>query len=454
MKLLHIFKQKLAQLAIKSLAEPARNTWHSILEPFAGAWQRGIHEDASSSITYPTLFACIHRISSDISKLNFRVVAEKNGIQTVTESQLDEVLQQPNHYQNEAQFREYWLLSKLITGNTYILKQRNKQGNITGLYVLDPQRVTPMVTDSGSVYYQLTLDKLNKLANRSLSELIVPASEIIHDRLMPITHPLIGIPPVTAANWASVKNLKIIKNATDFFANSSQPSGLLTAPVGMSKADADKVKHYWENEFSGGKNGNIAIIGADMKFTPFSMKSIDSQMLEQMKYSDEQICQPFGIPPFKVGIGNLPSGLSVYDLNLLYWSDALQSHIQAIEMLLNQHLRPELGKSQAVQINIDLLLKMDESTRADIENKLVNAKIKTPNEAREAFNLMPIDGGGILWGQQQDYPLSVLAQRQGAEIGAGQTLNEPPSPPEEVAEVTQVVDEAVKTLMQQLKQEL
>ncbi|MNR53001.1 hypothetical protein D3C85_1729420 [compost metagenome] len=37
--------------------------------------------------------------------------------------------------------------------------------------------------------------------------------------------------------------------------------------------------------------------------------------------------------------------------------------------------------------------------------------IKTPDEGRRPFNLAPTAGGDTLWGQNQDYPLGMLADR-------------------------------------------
>lgn len=393
-------------------AVPQAGLWRRITESFAGAWQRNIEEKQGDTMTYPTLYACIFRISSDMGKLPFQVRKQDGEIwRIIPGTDIEKLLLKPNHYQNSNQFREQWLLSKLTYGNSYILKQRGERGQVIGLYVLDPSKVIPAVSDSGEVYYQLSNDKLNKLPeDYPLDKLTIPASEVIHDRFMALHHPLVGVPPLAAANWAAVKNLKIMRNATDFFANSSQPGGLLTAPAGMSQKDADEVKAYWETEFSGTQSGNVAIIGADMKFTPFAMKSIDSQMIEQMKYSDEQICQPFGIHPFKVGIGTLPSGLGVDGLNQLYYSDALQAHIEAMEELLNEHL--PLPDTLTISLDLEPLLRMDEGKKAEVESKLVGAKIKTPDEGRVRFNLGGIAGGDTLWGQTQDVPLGVLAQAE------------------------------------------
>lgn len=380
--------------------------WRRILEPFAGAWQMNIEEKRGDLVTYPTLYACIDRIASDIGKLPFtlRQVNEDGISVRVFNPAYDPVLRKPNSYQTAAQFRECWALSKLTRGNTYVLKRRDARGVVIELYVLNPDRCMPLVSDSGAVFYRLQTDELNKVSDAYFDgDLIVPASEIIHDRCMTIYHPLIGIPPLAAAHWPAVKNLKIMRNATQFFANSAMPGGLLTAPAGMSETDAKKVQAYWDTNFSGDKSGKVAIIGADMKFTSFAVRSVDSQMIEQMRYSDEQICQAFGVPPFKVGIGTIPGGMGVDGLNQLYYSDALQKHIEHMESLLDEGLR--ISAPLGVELDLEPLLRMDEGKRAEVATKLVGGGIETPNEGRARFNRAPLEGGDTVYMQQQDYPL-------------------------------------------------
>lgn len=397
-----------------------RGGWRRISEPFAGAWQRNVDEKREDLITYPTLYACISRISSDIGKLPFKLVTknEKDIWVTATNTAYDPVLRKPNGYQTAAQFREYWQLTKLTQGNAYILKRRDNRGVVVELYVLNPERVIPMVSDSGEVFYQLQTDAINTLPDGYPSEnLIVPASEIIHDRCMTVHHPLIGVPPLAAAYWPALKNMKILRNATKFFANNAQPGGLLTAPAGMRDADAQKIKEYWDANFVGDSSGKVAIIGADMKFTSFAMKSIDSQMVEQMRYSDEQICQPFGIPPFIVGIGSIPAGMKVDDMAGMYYQFALQTHIEHMEALLDEGLK--IKAPMGVELDLEPLLRMDEGKRADVATKL--NRIETPNEGRKRFNLGPLEGGDTVFMQQQDIPLSEAAKNKISEP-------EPPEP--------------------------
>lgn len=410
MKILFEFSRAPKQKAMQAI--PQRGGWWRIIEPFTGAWQRNMSEDHGTLVTYPTLYACIMRIATDMGILPFQLKArDGNGIWNITSSAAyDPVLRKPNDYQTAQQFREAWALSKLIQGNTYALKRRDARGVVVALYILDPTRVLPMVSETGQVFYKLQHDRLNRLSE-SLSEmdLTIPASEIIHDRCITMHHWLIGVPPLCAAYWPALKNLKILKSSADFFGNNAQPGGILTAPAGMNEDDATRIKAYWDSANTDGNAGKVAVIGADLKFTSFAMKGADSQLIEQMRYSDEQICQPFGIPPFKVGIGSIPAGLGVDAINLLYFENALQTHIEAMENLLDEGLKlpPDIG----LWMDLEPLLRMDVSRQAEVVTKLIGGKALTPDEGRKKLGYGPTGGGDTLWGQHQDYPLGTLAER-------------------------------------------
>src|SRR5690606_29548247 len=285
------------------------------------------------------------------------------------------------------------------------LKQRDNRGVVTSLYVLDPSRVEPLVSEAGRVFYRLNYGAANNLLPESYGgeQITVPASEIIHDRINPFHHQLLGVPPLCAAALAAGKNIRILRNSSTFFENNASPGGLITVPAGMTEEDADKITAFFNDNFSGANSGRIGAIGADLKFTPFAFKAADSQLVEQMRYSDEQICQPFGIPPFKIGIGSIPAGLGVDAINLLYHEDALSGHIEAMENLLDEALG--LPADWGIWLDTEPLFRMDEGQKAAVATKLVGGGVETPNEGRRRFTLPPLEGGDTVYMQQQDFPL-------------------------------------------------
>jgi HK97 family phage portal protein len=384
----------------------SRGWWPLVREPFTGAWQQNKEQRLDTLLNYPALYACVNRIASDIGKLPFGLKSrDAKGIWTEIESPaFSPVLRKPNHYQTGQQFREYWALSRLTQGNVYVLKERDNRGVVVGMYILDPCRVMPLVSDSGEVFYQLYTDNLNLLPD-GFNELVVPASEIIHDRCICPFHPLIGLPPIAAAYLPTLKNMRILKSSAEFFGNNAQPSGILAAPGAISDETAKRLSEHWNTNFTGENSGKVAVVGDGLAFVALGSKSVDAQMVEQLRYSDEQICQPFGIPPFKIGLGTIPSGLGVDAINQLYYDDALQSPIQAMETLLTEGLNAMPYK---VDMDETVLMRMDAGKKADYHKTLIDGSIETINEGRLDFNLPPLDGGDTVYKQQQDFPLSVI----------------------------------------------
>lgn len=386
----------------------SRGWWPLIREPFTGAWQRNQEKRLDTLLNYPALYACVNRIASDIGKLPFSLKSRnRNGVwESIDNPAYSPVLRKPNHYQTPQQFREYWSLSKITQGNTYVLKERDNRGVVVGLYVLDPCRVMPLVADNGEVFYQLYTDNLNLLPD-GYDELVVPASEIIHDRCICPFHPLIGLPPIAAAYLPALKNMRILRSSSEFFGNNAQPSGILSAPGAISDDTAKRLSEHWNTNFTGENSGKVAVVGDDLKFMSLSSKSVDAQMVEQLRYSDEQICQPFGIPPFKVGLGTIPSGLGVDAINQLYLDDALLAHILSMETLLTEGLGATPYK---IDLDESVLMRMDATRKAEYHKTLIDGSIETINDARIEFNLPPLDGGNTVYMQMQDMPLDQVRQ--------------------------------------------
>jgi HK97 family phage portal protein len=390
-----------------------RGGWWPIREPFAGAFQRDIEWTPDTVLAHSAVFGCITLIASDIGKLRPKLVEQDaNGIWKETQSAaFSPVLRKPNPYQNRIQFIEWWMNSKLIRGNTYALKERDSRGIVVRLYLLDPSRVQVLVAPDGSVFYKLGQDNLSGIQD---VDTVVPASEMIHDRMNCLFHPLVGVSPIFASGMAAHMGLKIEGNSTSFFNNGSNPSGILTAPMTITAAKAEEFRLRWASTFGGTGSGGVAVLGDNMKFEPMRMTAVDSQLVEQLKWSAEVVCSTFHVPPFKLGIGTMPTYNNAELLNQIYYSDCLQSHIEQFELCMDEGLgltEPKDGRLYGVELDLDALLRMDTATQIETLAKSVGAAIHTPNEARFKLDLSPQKGGDTPYLQQQNYSLAALDER-------------------------------------------
>lgn len=402
-----------------------RGGWFPFLrEGFAGAWQKGVEVRQDDILSYHAVYSCITLISSDIAKLRVKLVAsDASGIWTeVRKDIVSNVLHKPNKIQTRIQFFESWLLSKLTRGNAYVLKGRDASGVVNSLHVLDPSLVQPMISDDGAIFYQLNADNVSGLRE----PLLVPAREIIHDRFNCLFHPLIGVSPLYACGLAATQGLHIQENSVQFFSKGATAPGVLTAPGEISNETAERLKAHWEAEYGGADNaGKVAVLGDGLKYERMGMSAVDSQLIDQLKWTAEVVCSVFHVPPYMIGVGQMPTYNNIQALNQQYYSQCLQSLIEAAELCLDEGL--ELEQDTGTEFDLDGLLRMDTATLIDAEAKAVGAGIKSPDEARKRLDLKPVAGGDTPYLQQQNYALSALAKRDSQENPF--VSDKPPAPP-------------------------
>jgi HK97 family phage portal protein len=412
-------------------ATRGRDGWSAIVvrEPYMGAWQNNEAITIDTALAHPAVFACTTLIASDIGKVRLRLVQEDDGIWTETQSpSFSPFLRKPNRYQSFGKFVEQWITSKLTWGNTYVLKQRDDRNVVVAGYVLDPCRVTPLVTPTGDVYYKLDPNDLAGVPDFDADgngPIVVPASEIMHDLMVALFHPLVGVSPIYACGLSASQGLAIQQNSETFFRGGSNPGGLLLAPGKISDETAARMSKYWTDNFSGANVGKVAVLGDNLQYKPLSVNAVDSQLIEQLKWTTETVCSCYHVPVSLIDSSiQQPYGQSSEPLLQQYYSQCLQSLMTSIEVCLDDGLA--LPAPYGTEFDIDDLIWYDTNTRTKAASETIRSGALSPNEARRKyFGLGKVKGGDTPYLQQQMYSLEALAERD-----ADQPFSKPtPAPP-------------------------
>jgi HK97 family phage portal protein len=404
-------RRRLAQWARKALelrpVDGGSRGW-VILESFAGAFQQDVAIDRTDVSKNPTVFACQTLIANDIGKMRPRVLRlSTDGIWLEDAHQtLTALLRRPNAFQTAQLFLTAWILSLLRFGNCYVLLERDQRNAVIGMVVLDACRVEPLITPEGEVYYRCHMDDLAGILG---PQVIVPATEIIHDRINCLFHPLIGVSPLWAANLPAQAGQNMARHIATFFGNMARPSIVLTSPHEISTATAAEVKAAWTSGFGGNNSGKVAVLGDDLKAQVLTMDAADAQLIETLKLSDERICSAFHVPPFMVGVKDAPAVANSALLVEHYYRTCLQTLIEGIENTLDLglNLAPDVG----IDLDVDALLRLDQKARFEVYDIAIKASVYAPNEARKRENLPPVEGGDSPMSQQQNFSLAALAKR-------------------------------------------
>lgn len=407
-----VAQRKALPQALSSVSD-SREGWITLHDFIPGSFQRDVPIDPYRVQSNWAIFACQTLIAADIGKLGIMLV-EWNPTtyiyEEVDSAAFSPFLRKPNGYQTWPKFVQHWILSKVSNGNAYLLKERDARNVVVAAHVLNPHRVMPLIAPDGSVYYQLHHDDL---AGIPQGDVVVPASEIMHDRMWCLYHPLIGLSPIFACGLAATQGLEIQRNSARFFRNASRPGGMLVAPSPISEKLAAQYKSEWEKNYAAGNEGRTAVLGNGLKYEALSQSAVDSELVAQLKMSAEMICSTYHVPAYKVGVGALPTYQNAEVLDQIYYDDCLQTLINDAEKLLDEGLGlPSVkGRSLCVKFDLDDLLRMDSAAQIDTLNSSVKGGWLAPNEARAKRNLKPVVGGESPMMQQQQFSLAALKQR-------------------------------------------
>ena len=180
--------------------------WYPVVqEPFAGAWQRNMPLVMANPLQNSTLYRCVSMIAADIAKMRLKLIEQVGRVwQETTAAAFTPVMTKPNRYQTRIQFFETWLISKLRTGNAYVLKERDNRNVVVAMYVLNPHRVRPLKASDGSIFYELNTDELAGIPE---DRVVVSDDDIMHDRMNCLFDSLVGMPPLYCASAPALSGI-------------------------------------------------------------------------------------------------------------------------------------------------------------------------------------------------------------------------------------------------------
>lgn len=297
----------------------------------------------------------------------------------------------PNEDDTASEFWEMAALSLCLDGNFFAEKKRNGSGALVAIHPLDPFTVSVGRDERNRRYYQVT----ERGGTRRLT-----ADDMFHVRDARVPGSDRGISPIEA-------QVNVLGNATSAekasgrtFKNGMLPSIILTTDQVLSADKRAILGEALKKQFNASVTGNATLLEAGITPHAITLKPEDAQLLETRRFSVEQICRVFGVPPIMIGHaadGLTTWGSGVEQIILQFTKTGLRPLLKKIEEAIYRDLMTrEDRKKVNVKFNMEGLLRGDHQTRMLFLQGMVNTGIYTQNEARGYENLPPVEGGDQL----------------------------------------------------------
>lgn len=361
---------------------------------------------ASKATKLSTVFRCVNLLSDSIASLPMNPYYYDGDWKKINyiDGKYNLLNVQPNPFQSSFIFKKMMIANVLLRGNAYILIDRANSGKIKGLYLLNPDLMTPMITATDIIYNYggtITYDK----------------SQIIHI-INYSDDGLTGKSTITYAGESLGIAYSSEQHASNFWTSGGNMAGILAPKPGaqMSKGQAKTAKDAMVEQLSselGGKSNSIIVLGDGLEYQPISVNPKDSQLLESRQFNVLEICRFFGVPP-TLAFSESGKFSTAEQQSLDFLNNALTPLLEKIEseFFRKLYLESEWDRSE-LKFDAENILRLDAVTRADFYSKLFNIGAYTTNEIREKLNApFPQKNGNRSFVQVNMQPLDNLISEQ------------------------------------------
>lgn len=263
----------------------------------------GLQINQYTSLNATGVLACVSMLSEDVAKLPWSIF--RNGAEGEKKEAKDhylyDILQSPNEWQDDLEFREQMQGALILRGNAYAAIVRNGRGIPVRLVPINPDWCALWETAAGGLFYFITAQGLHMQAMLRGLPNPLPAEDMLHLKGFS-SNGLVGSSRIRVAREAIALSLAQEQTAARFVGNGARPSGMLTTDQKLSDTAAARLRADIKENWNGLQNAGKLIIGEQgLKFEKFNMTASDIEFIASRKFQLEEIGRIFRIPLHMLG---------------------------------------------------------------------------------------------------------------------------------------------------------
>lgn len=336
------------------------------------------------------LFSCVRIISETLGQLPLKAYKKDaltgNAVEVDTPSR-DVLVTSPNIDMTSAEMRETYGANLCLAGNFYTFKDLNGAGNISSIYPIDSQYVTPMrAYESGDIVYGVY--------DRGKTEEF-PREKIWHVKGFG-SNGLIGYSPLGYARQAIGMALATEEFGGRFFGQGTNPSMVFSIPNFFQKKEQREEAYKKLEEFHSGLQNSHKpfIMEGGMTYARVQMPLDDAQFLVTRKFTIAEICRFYRVPLHMVMEMEGSTNNNIEHQGLGFVTYTLAPYMTRMEQSISKWLLSPKERAQGVyySYDFDALLRADTPARAEFYSKMVQNGIYNRNEVRAKENMPAVKG--------------------------------------------------------------
>lgn len=352
----------------------------------------GLQLSRADALALSAVWACMDVIAKNIAAAPTNIYEPIEGTKRRRKIEKDNrawlLNVRPNEEMTAIAFREALFFQALADGNAYAEIARDRGGRVAALYPLLTDRVTLRRNDAGDLVYDVR-DDLGEI--RTLA-----ARDVFHLR-GPSVNGLMGENLVARAARSLAVAAAHERFSAAFYGRGAQLGGIAEFPGKLDDKQKESLRESWENNHAGlGKAHRLLVLEGGAKFTPTTVDPQKASLVDDKKFSVEEIGRWFGVPLHKIQhlehatFSNIEhQGLEFVNGCLFPWAVRYCQELNA--KVFNTGAK---GPWWYAEIDLSHLVRGDALTRANAASAWVQNGVKTRNEVRAEEGLDDVGDAG------------------------------------------------------------
>jgi HK97 family phage portal protein len=345
----------------------------------------------NTALTISTVWACVGFVCGSISQLPWTVRQKRangSGSDVRTDHPAYWLLDnRPNPEMSAATFRELALLWCQIFGNFYAEIEWDRAGRPINLWPIHPRRVIPdrRQDGTGELYY--------RVANVG-GEIEIDRRDMFHVPGMSFDG-IIGIPVIEYAARSLGVAIAAEEYGAGFFANSGIPSGIIQHPKTISDPAQKRLMERIKQNAGVYGSQDTLVLEEGMEFKALGLPPEQAQFLETRRFSVEDVCRWFHVPPSKVGHFEKISYNSAEQLSLDVVAETLMPWVKKFEQEANFKLLSDNWMGLYSKIDLRGQMRTTHVDRANYYKTMLSAGVFAINDVLELEDMNAINHGDL-----------------------------------------------------------
>lgn len=313
-------------------------------------------------------------------------------LEEAPEHPLNELLRQPNQWQDYAQFMYNVAVELFLMGNAIIWSAK-KSGQ---LMTIPTEQVSIDFDPDGRVnnYMISSIRQDDTGLHEVTGTMSIDAKEIIHVRRTNPSSLMWGLSPFISGRKSVLFNRYSSDYLNAFYLKQATPGLALSLDRNVNEDVALRQLRSFEMAFQGRKNMRKTLIlpkGVEAKALTHSLS--DQKLIDHIKLNRETICGLLKVPKHELGLQEAGSlGSEEHKLALRnFWEATLLPGMGLIEGMFNKFFQAELGEDFVLKFDTDDVpaLKDDMQKKADIAAKMLQAGLSINQVLTQVWNQEP-----------------------------------------------------------------